>query len=132
MSLQDDVLSGFLEVDKIYGKICSDAGFITQLIFYPVALDLAQKRNEVLEVADTIAIKRRNGEIEVVDKVKMEEGDLEIEFGCSEYDIFRLYSDLEVIDSQFKDHILYGKIPPMIRQQCRNYLSSHQASTSDY
>jgi len=78
MNLQDIILGGFLEVDKAYGKMFSGAGFVSKLIFYPVALELPV--SEVTGVAN------------------LEE--------CSEYEVFRRFGNLGEVDSQFKKYLL--------------------------
>tara|TARA_Y100000296_G_scaffold87124_1_gene129931 strand:+ start:587 stop:886 length:300 start_codon:yes stop_codon:yes gene_type:complete len=99
MELGNLIIKELLEADKVYDKMFSGAGFIAQFIFYPIALDLAQERNEITEVAN------------LIDK--------------SEYKIFRMFGDKKMIDSQFGEYLKKGCIPPLIRQECRNYLKSH-------
>jgi len=110
MGFQEILLSGFMEADRSYDKIFRRSGFVAKLLFYPIALDLAQQRNEVIE-----AVNERSNQ----------------EGYCGEYDIFSMFGDEEEIDSQFKKYILHGEIPFMIRQKCRNYLSSQTPTSHD-
>lgn len=90
-----------LRISKIE-EICDENDFgnlfrvlktVVLVIFYPVALESI---NEVTEVAN--------------------------EMDCSEYDIFERFGNPGEITHEFGEYLKTGKIPPMLRQKCRNYL----------
>ena len=83
-------------------KICDENGFgdlfgnlktVLSVVFYPIVLESI---NEVTEVAN--------------------------ERDCSEYDIFEEFGSPGKINAEFRKYLNTGKIPPILRQKCRNYL----------
>tara|TARA_Y100000310_G_scaffold342839_1_gene447823 strand:- start:3053 stop:3373 length:321 start_codon:yes stop_codon:yes gene_type:complete len=94
-----------LEVENIFkengfGKDFEFLKKVFMVLFYPIGLE---PTNEISDVAN-----RR---------------------GWSEYSVFRSFIDPdninpEEVDAYFKTYFLEGKVPPMVKQQCKNYLSS--------